>query len=170
MRRLMTAIVGAALVLGGCSTAAEPQDITVGLTDYAFTGLPEELAAGSTLTVDNQSDQELHELVAVRLPDDEDRAGEELVQLPPGEFAAFFGGVTTVLLQPPGSDQVIVAEGDGTLQDAGRYLVICVIPTGADPGEYLAAAAEAEGGPPEGVEGGPPHVGNGMWAELTVTE
>lgn len=169
MRRLFSITVAATLVLGGCSTTAEPQDVTVGLTDYAFTGLPEELAAGSTLTVDNQSDEELHELVAVRLPDDEDRAGEELVQLPPEEFAAFFGGVTTVLLQPPGSDQVIVAEGDGTLEDAGRYLVICVIPTGADPDEYLAAAAEAEGGPPEGVEGGPPHVVNGMWAELTVT-
>lgn len=169
MRRIITATIGAALVLGGCSTAAGPQDVTVGLTDYAFTGLPAELAAGSTLTVDNQSDEELHELVAVRLPDDEDRADEELVQLPPEELARFFSGVTAVLLQPPGSDEVIVAEGDGTLEDAGRYLVICAIPTGADPGEYLEAAAEAEGGPPEGVQGGPPHFVNGMWAELTVT-
>lgn len=169
MRRILTATIGAALVLGGCNTAAEPQDVTVGLTDYAFTGLPEELAAGSTLAIDNQSDEELHELVAVRLPDDEDRAAAELVQLPPEQLAAFFSGVTAVLLQPPGSDEVIVAEGDGTLDEAGRYLVLCAIPTGADPGEYLEAAAAAEGGPPEGVEGGPPHVANGMWAELTIT-
>lgn len=135
MRRLMLVTVAAALVLGGCSTAAEPQDVTVGLTDYAFAGLPEELAAGSTLTVDNQSDEELHELVAILLPDDEDRTADELVQLPPQELAAFFGGVRAVLLQPPGSDQVIMAEG----------------------------------GPPEGVQGGPPHVVNGMWTELTVT-
>jgi hypothetical protein len=43
-----------------------------------------------------------------------------------------------------------------------------VIPTGADPDEYLAAAAEAEGGPPD-VAGGPPHIAAGMFAELVVS-
>ena len=62
------------------------------------------------------------------------------------------------------------AEGDGTLTEPGRYLVLCAIPTGADPGEYLAAAAASEGGPPEGVAGGPPHFVNGMWAEVTVVD
>lgn len=173
MRGHSAAIVGAValgVVAAGCSSSPEPQDVTVGLVDYAFTDLPDELAAGSTLSVDNQSDAELHELVAVRLPDSEERAVSELLELPPEELAAFFGGVQAVLLQPPGSDEVIVAEGDGTLTEAGRYAVICAIPTGADPQEYLAAAAEAEGGPPQGVAGGPPHLVNGMWAELTVVE
>lgn len=173
MRRTTALLTIAAIagLLAGCSSAeAAPDAALVELIDYAFVGLPDELAAGATLTIDNTSDSELHELVAVRLPDDEDRSAEELLQLPPEELAALFPGVATVLLQAPGSGETIVAEGDATLTDAGRYLVICAIPTGADPQEYLAAAAEAEGGPPQGVEGGPPHFVNGMWAELTVLE
>ncbi len=173
MRRTTALLITATVagLLAGCSTAeAAPDAAEVELVDYAFVGLPDELAAGATISIENTSDSELHEFVAVRLPDDEERSVEELLQLPPEELAAFFPGVAAVLLQPPGSDETIVAEGDGTLPDAGRYLVLCAIPTGADPGEYLAAAAEAEGGPPQGVEGGPPHFVNGMWAELTVVE
>ena len=59
-----------------------------------------------------------------------------------------------------------MAVGDGTLQEPGRYLVICTIPTGADPAEYLAAEATSNG-PPD-VEGGPPHFTHGMYAELDV--
>lgn len=173
MRRttaLPTAVVIVGL-LAGCSGAPPaPARADVELADFAFVDLPDELAAGATITIDNTSQTELHELVAVRLPDGEERSAEELLQLAPAELAAFFPGVATVLLQAPGSDEVIVAEGDGTLSDAGRYLVICAIPTGADPDEYLTAAAAAEGGPPEGVEGGPPHFVNGMFAELTVSE
>ncbi len=171
MRRSLALLATAALAtaLAGCSAAA-PDSADVELVDYAFAGLPDELAAGADITIDNTSETELHEFVAVRLPDDEERSVEELLQLPPEELAAFFPGVATVLLQPPGSDETIVAEGDGSLSEAGRYLVLCAIPTGADPGEYLAAAAEAEGGPPQGVEGGPPHFVNGMWAELTVVD
>ena len=73
-----------------------------------------------------------------------------------------------VLLQPPGSDEQIVAVGDGTLTEAGRYVLMCFIPTGADPEEYLAAAAASEGEAPTGVAGGPPHFVNGMYAELQV--
>jgi hypothetical protein len=45
---------------------------------------------------------------------------------------------------------------------------MCFIPTGADPDEYLAAAAASEGEAPTGVAGGPPHFVNGMYAELQV--
>ena len=41
-----------------------------------------------------------------------------------------------------------------------------MIPTGADPAVYLEAAAASDG-PPQ-VDGGPPHVAHGMFAELTV--
>ena len=78
-------------------------------------------------------------------------------------------GVAMVLLAPPGSSEQIVAVGDGSLTEPGRYLVACFIPTGADPQAYLDAASSSEGGPPE-VEGGPPHFTHGMWAEVTVTE
>jgi hypothetical protein len=70
-----------------------------------------------------------------------------------------------VLWAAPGGDQ-IPAVGDDTLADPGRYLVLCVVPTAADPGEYLAAATSD--GPPQ-VDGGPPHVVTGMFAELRLT-
>ena len=79
-----------------------------------------------------------------------------------------FADVATVLLAPPGSDEVITAVGNGILLEPGRYAIVCAIPTGADPQEYLTAAATSEG-PPQ-VAGGPPHFTQGMFAELTVTE
>ena len=141
--------------------------VTVTGVDYAYRGLPESVEAGTTLAFENESTTEVHELVAIRLPEDEARPVSELVQLRPEKLAAFFPGVETVLIAPPGSDGFAV-EGTGELTEPGRYAIVCVIPTGADPDEYLTAAAESKGGPPE-VAGGPPHIVNGMFAELTVT-
>lgn len=168
-RVVAAAVLAATLVVSGCSAADRSGGHTIGLVDYAFAEVPAQVEAGSTLTIDNRSQQELHELVAVRLPDEEERTAEELVQLPPEELAPLFAGVTLVQLQAPGRDEVVTPVGDGTLAEPGRYLLVCMIPTGADPQEYLAAAAETEEGPPQGVAGGPPHLVNGMWAELEVT-
>jgi uncharacterized cupredoxin-like copper-binding protein len=170
--RTLGVLAALALAAGGCSTdeaGAAPASgtITVHALDFGYADLPETVEAGATVRLVNDSDTELHELVAIRLPDDEERPAEELVQLPPDQLAAFFPLVQTVVLAEPGSDEQIPAVGDGTLTEPGRYLVLCAIPTGADPGEYLAAAAASEGGPPE-VEGGPPHLAHGMWAELEV--
>lgn len=151
-------------------TSAEEADaaqIEVTAVDYAYEGLPESTSVGATLTLTNASDEELHELVAFRLPDDEDRPADELMKLPEEELGALFGGPPgMVLVAPPGGAPQIRAVGDGTLSEAGRYLVFCGIPTGADPQEYL-EAAQASAGPPQ-VEGGPPHFVHGMYAEVTV--
>lgn len=164
-------LVGAAalLALAACSNAAanEPTTVEVTATDYGFDGLPDRIAAGSTLTLVNESAVEVHELVAVPLPDDETRSVEELVQ-DPAALAALFPDVATVVIAPPGEDGFVV-EGTGDLTEAGRYAIICAIPTGAIPEDYLAAAAEAEGGPPD-VAGGPPHFVQGMWQELVVED
>jgi uncharacterized cupredoxin-like copper-binding protein len=164
----LVACAGVDPELAETTTTAAPQTetITVTATDYAFVGLPSTVKAGTTLVLENESEMEVHELVAIRLPDEEDRAVSDLVRLPPEEMAAFFPLVETVLIAPP-TQQGFAVEGTGTLTEPGRYAIICVIPTGADPAEYLAAAAEAEGGPPE-VAGGPPHIANGMFAEVTV--
>src|SRR5690606_16514920 len=116
----------------------------------------------------NTSTTELHELVAVKLPEDEERSVEELLALPPAELEAMFGQAppALVLLRAPGGEQV-VAVGDGALHEPGRYLVLCAIPTGVDPAEYLAAAAQSGDGPPQ-VPGGPPHFAHGMYAEIVV--
>jgi hypothetical protein len=72
------------------------------------------------------------------------------------------------MLQPPGAPDPIVAVGDVDLAEPGRYALLCFIPIGADPQEYLDAIAADGGGKPEGVADGPPHFTAGMYAELTV--
>ena len=73
--------------------------------------------------------------------------------------------VRTVIVAGPQADGTAVV-GDGALDEPGRYALICIIPTGADPDEYLTKAATSEG-PPD-VAGGPPHIAKGMFAEITV--
>ena len=75
--------------------------------------------------------------------------------------------LVAVILAAPGSSMPGPVVGDGTLTEPGRYLLVCSIPTGADPEEYMAAAAESTGGPVN-VPGGPPHFTQGMVAEVTV--
>ncbi len=164
--RLLILIAGAAGLLAACGGASsEPTTVEVSAVDFAFEDLPATVAAGSTLTLTNNAEKELHELVALRLPDDENRSAADIVANP-GDVVALFPSVETVLIAPPGEDGMPVV-GTGTLTEPGRYLIICAIPTGADPGEYLAAAAESEGGHPD-VPGGPPHFINGMYGEITV--
>lgn len=141
--------------------------VAVRAADYAFLDVPTSVAAGTSFQLSNESDVEVHELVAVRLPDDEQRTVAELVALPPAEFEPLMAGLRTVVIAAPGADGMAVV-GDGSLAEAGRYALLCVIPTGADPEEYLAKAATSDG-PPD-VAGGPPHIAKGMFAELTVTE
>ena len=140
--------------------------VSIGLVDYAFEDVPATVPAGTPLSITNTSTTELHELVAVRLPDDETRSAAELVALPPAEMGGLMGGEpAAVIIAPPGEDGFPVV-GDGTLSEPGRYLLLCSIPLGADPAEYL-AAAQTSAGPPQ-VDGGPPHFTAGMFAELTV--
>ena len=176
LRRRGVALVAAlGLALTACGdgdeaeASPEPADgdtIEVSMVDFAFVGLPETTSAGTRLTVVNDAEEELHEVVAFRLPDDEDRAVDELAGLAPNELVQALGEPVTVLLAEPGGEQ-IPAVGDGTLDEPGRYALMCFIPTGVDPQEYLRVAAETEEGPPQ-VDGGPPHFVHGMYAELTV--
>lgn len=171
--RLTVGICTLALLLAACgdddseATAAEPTTIEVTAVDFAYEDLPDTVAVGSTLTLVNDAPTELHELVAFRLADEEERTVDELVMLPPNELLPALGEPATVLLAAPGGEQ-IAAVGDGTLTEPGRYAIICVIPTGVDPDEYLAASAESEEGPPQIEGAGPPHVAHGMYAELVV--
>jgi plastocyanin len=175
---LTLALVAAACGAGAVTTtttteattttgAAASATIEVRAVDYGFEGLPERVASGITLTLVNESDVELHEIVAFRLDDDETRSVAELLD-DPASLMAYFPRVATVVIAPPLAMGFPVV-GTGTLTEPGRYAIICAIPVGADPEEYLAAAAESEGGPPE-VEGGPPHFVVGMFAEIIVED
>ncbi len=151
----------------GCGS--DEQTHTVTATDYSFAGIPETMSAGDQFELRNESRTEIHELVAFRIADDETRPIEELVALPPDELLGLVGPEpAAVLLAVPDGD-MIAAVGDGSFDEPGRYGVLCVIPTGADPDEYLAAVAQSDGGPPD-VAGGPPHIAHGMFAEFTVED
>lgn len=159
------------------TTAAQPADdshdgshddmtVMIDGVDFAFENVPTSVEAGTRLGFRNTSAAELHELVVFRL--DDDTPLDELLALPPADLEATLGAPVTVILQPPGAPEAIVAVGDGVLTEPGRYALMCFIPIGADPDEYLAAVAAAGGGKPEGVAGGPPHFTAGMVAELVV--
>jgi len=152
------------------ATEAAAETVEVTAVDYGYEGLPESVKAGTRLSLVNASEVEFHELVTFRIPDDEERSVEELLALPEEEQMALFQGPpAAVILAGPASSESIYAVGDGVLTEAGRYLVACFIPVGADPEAFAEAAASGANEPPE-VEGGPPHFTEGMWAELTVTE
>ena len=135
--------------------------------DYAYEGVPDTVETGTALSFTNGSEGEVHELILLRIDDDESRPLEELVGLAQEEAMEVtqFRGVAVAL---PGEDGMVV-EGDLTLAEPGRYALMCFIPTGADPQVYrdLFASPTPPEGPPD-IEGGPPHVANGMYAELTV--
>lgn len=146
------------------------ETITVTLDDYEFRDLPQTVAAGTKLSVTNVAESELHELVAFRLPDDEDRSVEELVNLPPEEFGPLMGSLgqpATVLLATPGGPE-IPAVGDGTLSEPGRYAIFCMIPIGIEPDVYLQAAQDSGGEAPQIEGAGAPHITAGMYTELVV--
>lgn len=147
-------------------TNEDAPTVEIVAVDFGFENVPETIEAGTRLTLRNEAPGELHELVAFRLADDENRSVEEIVHLDPEEMQAVLGEPTTVILAPPSSEQVATPLGDGTLSEPGRYALICMIPTGADPDEFMQAAATSDG-PPD-VAGGPPHIAHGMYAEIEV--
>jgi hypothetical protein len=149
------------------TSAPAASTVEVTAVDFAFEGLPAELQAGTSITLRNTSANELHELVALRLPDDELRSTEELLALPPAELEALFSAPPALAVVAPPGEGSFVALGDGTLTEPGRYVVICFIPTGADPQAYL-DALEANPGQPPQLDGGAPHHSAGMYADLVV--
>jgi len=150
-------------------TAVPAETVEIMAADYAFSNVPASIAPGTKLSLTNSSAVELHEMVVFRIPDTETRSIEELVALPETEQDAIFGDgpPAVVQLAMPGSDEPIPALGDGTLTEPGRYAMVCFIPQGVDPQEYMDAAESSGDGPPA-VDGGPPHVALGMYAEFTV--
>jgi hypothetical protein len=148
------------------TTKAEPTTVKVTAVDYEYHGLPTTLSVGDKLTLTNGATDELHEMVVMRVPDTEKRPVGELAKLPDSELGTIFAAApAAVLLAPPGGAPQIPAVGDGTIAKAGRYVVICSIPLGADPQAYL--NAPPSDGPPN-VAGGPPHFTKGMYGEFTV--
>ena len=147
---------------------ALPESVEIVATDYAFAELPDRIGTDTTLTMRNDSTREVHELVVFPLPDDIDGTASELLALPEEELAAFLDGPPSLVVVAGPNDAPFVVVGDGTLPEPGRYLLFCAIPTGADPAEYMAAAATSDG--PPAVAGGRPHFVHGMATTVEVVE
>ena len=163
--RLVGLLLAGSISLTACGDDGETVGIlAVEMSDFAYDDLPSEVEAGTTIQVSNSSATELHEFVAYRVDDGDDRSAEAIVD----DVASLVAGgpPVAILLAEPGGEQ-IAAVGDGTLSEPGRYLILCAIPTGADADDYLAAAATSEG-PPQ-IDGGAPHFTHGMFAEIVVT-
>ncbi len=151
------------------ATGGETVEIT-GI-DYELQGVPESVPAGTELSFTNGSDGEVHELIIFRIKDDETRSVEELAALPESESEAAFtpGPPALGSIALPG-EEGMVGVGSTTLTEPGRYALFCFISTGADPQAYadlFAAPPSDSEGPPD-VPGGPPHITQGMFAELIV--
>jgi len=141
----------------GTAATSTPATKTLEVTgdDYEFKGVPAKIAPGTTITFTNASKKEVHELIALRVKDGETRPAGTLLQLPEAErdAAAEFRGVAVAF---PG-EKGFTPEGPIVLAQPGRYLFVCVIPTGADPAAYR-EAAKTPGPPPPGTDGGGPGV------------
>lgn len=160
---LLTTTVGC-----GDDTEALADSVDVVATDYLFEELPDRIATDTVVTMRNDSDLEVHELVAYVLPDAIDDSAADIMARPEADLATIFTGPPALVIVAPPGENSFVAIGDGTLPEPGRYLLFCAIPTGADPAAYLAAAANSDG-PPD-IDGGPPHFVNGMAATIDVVE
>jgi hypothetical protein len=171
---IMLALTLAALPPAGCGDdeTGSTNPVKIQLRDYTFDGVPRTMAAGRPIAANNTSKLEAHELTAFRLPDGEARPLSELRTLPPDEFGALFPGAPALAIAAGPGEQGELILGDGSLHEPGRYLLVCFIPTGAQPDGVLtamkAAAANPNNGPPQ-IDGGPPHLTAGMITELTVT-
>lgn len=148
------------------AAAAAGETVEITAVDYGFEGVPDSVETGTELTLTNDSEDEVHEMVVLRVDDDETRPLEELLQLPDeeAEQVTTFAGVSVAL---PG-DQGVTPEGPVVLSEPGRYVMLCFIPTGADPDAYR-QAIEGDATDAPQVEGGPPHVAEGMVAEFEVS-
>lgn len=175
------------LVATGCSETASVDEsgepaaapttgggtVTMTAEDYAYPEAPSEVAAGTTIQLDNASDGEVHEVLALRVADDEDRPADELMSLPPEEVMQVVE-VRGAALAPPEGSSADIGMPPLVVEQPGRYVFACLIPTGAPPEEVLQAVRDfAESGATEGEpdypQTGPPHAANGMFTEVTVT-
>ena len=164
----------------------EGLSLDVGGVEYAFTRLPTSVPAGTTLTFTNEG-AEIHEIVVNRLADGVTETFEELMALndsgvdlaAEGYIDADFGD--PMLLAVPGQ----TAEGSITLEQEGRYVALCFIPSGLEMARLIELGVDpSDLGPdtdpstmPQAVQefldevmANPPHMAQGMIQEFVVTE
>jgi plastocyanin len=169
MKKRLLIVVGAAVIAACGGSGPVSGTIEVTGQDFSFSGVPEVVASGAELTFTNASDVEVHEIVVVKIADDETRSIEELAELPEEETESIleFQGVLVALPGEDGVDPEAPPGASITVTEAGRYGIVCFIPQGADPAVVADAMGGASEGPPD-MGDGTPHAFLGMTAEFEV--
>jgi len=126
------------------------ESVEVTAVDYAFDADLDSLEAGQVAFGFANEGTELHEMALIRVNDDTTESIEELLELPEeqADTKVTFLGVS---FAAPGGEDVMYAD-----LDAGRYVMICFIPTGSTSMEDAETAD------------GQPHFTNGMLREFTI--
>jgi len=179
--RAFAALAALALVLSACGNdddaTEEPtdeatetaQELNITAVNYSFGDVPATVEAGTRLTLTNAAEDEAHELVLFRIVDGEERPLSEILALPEEEAQTLttFQGVAFAF---PG-EETSYPEGDTTVNEAGRYAIVCFIPVGGDIAKMKEALAnrDEEAAEPPDLGDGPPHFTQGMAAEFTVS-
>ena len=131
------------------------EQVDVTLEDYSFTGMPDEVEAGTIAFSLTNEGSELHEFVVFRLRGD--ATLDDILELPEDateeDFGEFVKPVPGGGFAEPGASDLALVK----LKKDGNYVAICFIPVGTTPD------SGEEGG------SGPPHFMEGMAAEFEVT-
>jgi hypothetical protein len=115
--------------------AAEPGTIEVLAKDYAYSGLPSTIAAGSRISLTTEAGGDPHEITFMRVKDSDTRSFEELAAaiaaLPPGQLPPMLEQPFALwIFALPGETDSAIFKGDGTLPP-GRYTYFDTIHVGA---------------------------------------
>jgi hypothetical protein len=135
--------------------------VSVAASEYAFDGLPAELAPGPTIISFANVGTEVHELAVMRVNDGVALTLEELLALPEDEAGSMVAPAGFAFAFPG-------TNGYATIDfTPGRYVALCFLPQNADP-EMIAQMEGPGSSEPEGANFGPPHFTLGMVHEFTV--
>lgn len=150
--------------------AAAPVTVEVGAFDYEFRGLPTQLVAGDALEFVNRSAVEYHNLVVFAVFPDDTRSLDEFAALSHEELESLLRDIGHLDAAPGEA----AFNGRIRLQTAGRYLILDMVPEGADPVvvERLVNPPDpaTSPAPPWLAEGGALGYQHGMIAEFTVVD
>jgi hypothetical protein len=117
--------------------------IDVTAQEYAFVGIPEEIAAGPTIFNITNKGEQVHEMIVFRISDDVDLSVQEILQLPDEETEGMAEDVGGTFVLPGNTGHAVLN------LTPGRHAALCFIPEGTTP-ENLDEVFAEEGTAPAG--------------------
>jgi hypothetical protein len=114
-------------------------ELNVAASEYAFDGIPEEVAAGPAIITLENIGEEVHEILIARINDDVTLTVEELLALPEDESESMVTFVAHTFSVPGDTGRTVVEF------TPGRHVALCFFPQGTTPEvfEQMMAAEES---------------------------